>query len=497
MTELNKYQPKQLNSLVMEYIDDSLIEFFESNHQRFDDLKNKTINEVVSEAMSRMWPEISTAELFTNHKNNLLKAKRKKIGRWYRQFMTDLLKPFTDPKNPAYKEVNQILSAKDKERLYGNAGITPEGIVEFHKKRMETWNNDRSKKLTDFPFLNFIRISSIHSSLLLEININICNALIEICDGDVNGIYTQMFNFIVENPVISVSNRATIDFTYDEENDIYVEEYALSDVDDTLLKTYISPADTEDITTNCRRSMDTTDAFIISESLRCLSIDFISSKMSIVPLVNIARYIQGGGNPSRDAYKIAEQRCFALINYSYEVFKHGVMIKAYNVYSSIDSTEKGDDDEILMRKAIIFKFSDEAYTNIIQNKLSRVLSLNMNKLQSSFCKIIYYALQNERISLGYELNYFNMTGNVYIPREFEPIEHDYTWFQMHSRMIYKNLKKNIELIVEGLIEFKNLKIAIKDFTYENYRFRIQYYPLTPEEIEDLSHFNQNIIEKHM
>ena len=495
MTEFNKYQPKQLNTLVMEYIDVSLIDFFESNHSSFKELKDKTINEVVKEAMTQMWPEISTADLFTHHKNNLLKAKRNKRGRWYRQFMTDLLRPYNDPKNPAHKEATQILSTDDKERLYGDANITPEGIVEFYKERIELWNTDRSKKLTDFPFLNFIRISSICSSFLLEININICTALIEICNGDVNNIYKQMFDFIVENPVISVSKCATTDFTYDEENDIYVEEYALSDVNDTLLKTYISPVNTGAITTNCRRIMDTTDQFIIEESLRCLSLDFISSKMSIVPLVNIARYIQGGGNPSRDAYKIAEQRCFALINYSYEVFKHGVMIKAYNVYSSIDTTEKEDDDENLMRKAIIFKFSDEAYSNIMQNKLSRVLSLNMNKLKSSFCKIIYYALQNERISLGYELNYFNMTSNIYIPKEFEPVEHDYTWFQQHSRMFHKNLKKTIDLITDGLTEFKELKIAVKDFTYENYCFKIQYYPLSPEEIEDLSHFNHNLIKE--
>ena len=496
MNEMPKnYQPKQLNPLIMEYMDKNLIEFFNNYHHKFEELTLKSLDDLVNETLIQIWPDINTPETFTLARKKLVKVRTNKRGRWYKQFKQDFSKPFDNKKNPVFKEATEYLTSKEKLRLYGDEQITPQGIVSFYEKMLDEWFDDRTKLLIDFPLLNLIRTSSVYNSFLLEIRLNIYTALLEICDGNINKIYSLMFDFITDNPILSISNRAKINFEYDEEKEAYYEEYHFQDVGDSYLRTYITPkSNGTTLSSICSRLLDAADAFIIAETLQNFSPDFLTTKKSIISLYTIAKHISGSDKPGKKAYALAKERCFNLLNYSYELYENGTKTGGFNVYSSIVSS-KTDNDELdaLMTQNIIFTYSEEAFNNILQNKLSRVLTVNMNKLQSSFCRIIYHALQNERISMSYKLNYFNYLEDIYTPKEIPPVEHSYTWFQLHSRMVYKSLKKNIDTIIAGLNEFKELKIAVKDFKYENYMFTIYYYPLSTEEIEDLKYFNRNLM----
>lgn len=120
----------------------------------------------------------------------------------------------------------------------------------------------------------------------------------------------------------------------------------------------------------------------------------------------------------------------------------------------------------------IFSFSSVIQDAVLNNQLLNVKTRDMQALENSIAKLLCFSLHNERIKL-------------YMKNEGMTGYYGYEMFLMNVKFPTRKKQKNMELIREALQEFQNKKIIIKNFDMLNSGFKIEMYPLTDLEMEDV------------
>lgn len=457
---------KQMILDLSAHLSNYTVEFF---NEHCIDFLIKDLQDFVESILDEYYPDVDKISM-RDSAEKIRRSHYKKRCRWYDGYKDNVQKysDISDKRSifNLYYIQKEVLNSSQWHALYGDVSL--DELIENKKTETETWKNTKNSSLITFPLILTKRPAYIYSALRMDVALEIYSIVKKNYSGNLNNFFRTYPKELVNYPLFSNSKKS----------ELSVKEYAGQLVSDFFPEgeTYSSPFLRTVIRKGANEilnSLDAEDLTIVSMFLTNIDNNFYSSKEVTVDLIDIARAVYQVDNPSAWHYQQISDRCLNLVacNYQYydEDHKSGV---SFNFFDNV----KIPFSEKYSKQTVTVEFGSLLYNALVDHKLVNVTYKNYNALENKLSKICYYALQLKRIELGLS----NRTSGSNMIYTFP-----YSFFQYTAQLRSGGRRANTRLINEMLTEFCEKKIAIKNFTYANSCWTVEFSPLSDEEYEDL------------
>lgn len=434
MDKIINVDMKQLIKEITQHLEPEIIDFYNEQCKE-PNYPIASINALVDIAMIRTFSNCEAWEEFEKIGASL-KCKRKNQRKcWFRRMEADLkILPPDDKDFPFNKlfMIKSILKKNEWIALYGE--VTLDELIEQMRMNADKWQKDSNSLLISFPAIDSFGKDRRYRALLSDISLNI-------------------YNFVEQKYRIFSSNESS-----KERIDIMPEQdEKLVDIYDPSTKRKIS-------------ALDTIDLQILILLIQRIGADFGKTRQSRVKRSELVKILHR--RPSKKHYMAMQERCLRMGRLSLMLINKGI---SFHLFDSVDVSEP---------KYITFTYGTFLYDAIVSNNLINVKSSYVRKLERPLSHILIFSLAKERNNLSVKLANENIKNPINMCKELP-----YSFFRNHVYFENSDKKINMDLIEQTLNEFVDRKIFISSFERlkNDERFRINFFPLTDAEIEDLQY----------
>ncbi len=459
---------------VVKNIDPVLTTFFSVNHKLYK-FPVHSLREAIYETLRSTMKGCLVKEELMSVMNLMKKSRLKKRTRWNDDY-TERLTSFLDGR-----------ISKDDARLPQRILLLDEyEIISAVEKEIEdtrAWKARSDSYLIEYPGLHQSTFTGVWNCFKSDLAVCIWKYVLRELNGNINSFYRSYPESFIQSPLFAPSSFNLI---MKKTGDNLLEE-TVYDEDGNPLLALVIPDGGED---TLPKVMDETDLKILNSFISSIDNEFYRSKSTTIDIRALTRAVVGY-RPGTSNYKAIADRCMKLVNYNYTVMSEGSSL-AFNIFDNIVIIDEGSNEVVLddvvsvidesKEYTVIATFGDVLANAIIQKQLIQITEKNYDALQNPMSKIIYYALEKERVSL-------HGSGHL-------TCVYSYTYFQKIVRFKVKNRSKNLKLIDEALQDFVDNGICIKEFNrLEDGSYQITFLPLSDEELDDIDLKNPLFITK--
>ena len=337
--------------------------------------------------------------------------------------------------------------------------------------RSKAWADDSGTLLTDFPAIEACTALQVYTAFEADILMSEYQVLKTRLDK--LDLSEFMLSYVDEMGGAYFSdNRKQIKRENDAEE--VVTEIPLSEDPPEKLSLTISKEAFGD--KNAITMLDDKDQRILFEIIRLALADVASGVRPItIEIGDLAKIISNNPKPNQYYYDEAEQRCYKIVNFSYNKFNEkGERIGAVNFLSAALRGEK--DGKACLNITLGATVSDA----IINNKVRHLPSASYDVLTNKTARIMILTLQKERILAGVRFR----DGII----DECATRFGYSDFLSMVNFGDRNRNKNMRTVKEALTDLRDHHVIVKDFEVSiSARIaKIWWEPLTEEEYKNLS-----------
>lgn len=459
--------PRLVISTLITQVDETLIDFYSDNKDKYN-FPYADMNDLIDNTLQEYLPESSNAASDLKAVYAMqTRLRRQKKTRWRKSCIDSLAMDLSSNKNAFHflLEQQELLTVSQFKTLYKYNNI--EKVIEELVKQIEEWQADASAYLISFPLISNQTPKQLLTVLKHDLFINLLNVINEKYNGSINSIIRRKPEVLIDNPVFTATLRTIpLQDTLD--------DFAAELLNTNNMKFEVSAPNTGELTPHL---LSQKDSEIISCLIDNITLDFYDSGSVTVPLNVIAKALHNRPN-SRHYAELKEK----LLNMSKLNFKSSVQDKAvmsFNIFDNILITS--DPTGHLICRATFGKVLHNA---IMKRKMVGVTSNNFYALELSLSRIIYHALERERIRLSTTSPTTDLRKN-----------YDYSFFERIVIFPKRRKDKNMILIQKSLDEFVKKKICIESYKISNNVFQILFFPLSEDEKADLIDEKAKLIEQ--
>lgn len=454
--------PRLVISTLITQVDETLITFYNDNKEKYN-FPYADMNDLIDNTLQEYLPEGSNlASDLKAVSTTQARLRRQKKARWKKSYIDSLSANISSKKNAFHFLVEQqkLLSVTQFKILYGYSDI--EKVIEELVKQIEEWQADTSMFLISFPLIFNQSPKQLFCVLKHDLIINLLDIINKHYNGSINSMIRRKPEMLIDNPVFAAT---PLTVPLQDSLDEFTAE--LLNTDDT--KFIVSAANTAD---HVPHLLNPKDSEIISCLIDNISLDFYDSGSVTVPLSVIAKVLNN--RPSSKNYNEAKEKMLNMSKLNFKASAQDKATMSFNIFDNVLITS--DAAGRLICRATFGKILHNA---IMKRKMIGVTSNNFYALELSLSRLIYHALERERIRLS-----TTSTSNI-------QKNYDYSFFQ--RIVIFPNRRKdrNITLIQKSLDEFVEKKICIESYENNNNIFRILFFPLSEDEKADLGTIDEN------
>ena len=462
---MNNNYPKQLIQEILQQLDPSIVDFFDNTKEQYRYPVDSALS-LVEYTMENCFKGQTAKEDLRKVYDAHVRSRRKKKGRWLQSLERDLevLSPL-DKDYPFYSLSIQknVLDASQWKTLYG--ALTFEDLVQKNLEDARVWQKDAGSFLVCFPAIQAFTANSIFKSLVSDTLVCLYKYIDREYDGAIENYFMSFPKELLGIPLFA-PNKNKLALTPGL-GDALVERYEYSE---NILETSTSLANI-DINKQLR-ALDHLDLMFLAVSIQNLDLDFYTTRQSRVRKSDLVKILHA--HPGKKHYDAVNERCLKMTKYNFTIRsndnKKGI---SFNLIDSVDTTDPD---------YVVFTYGNMLYGNIIQNELTNIKSSNLHLLELNLSTILYQPLFDQRIILSLSREAADESTDICK-------DYPYSFFYSSARFPTRSRKKNMDLIGECLEEFVQKGIVIS--SYERLKtpegFRIHFYPLSAEELADLSY----------
>lgn len=469
--------PKQLIQEISEHLDPKIIEFFDNISDDFDypiDSIPSLVELTMESFFGGLTSKTDLGKICISQKHN----RRRTRQRWFQSLENDLR--ILSPDDKCYPFHNLYIRKKTLKKsewttLFGN--ITFEELVNNLYSEAAKWQEDVDSLLISFPAIDSYSPKKIFKSLQSDTLISIYDYIVKEYNGSIENYFMSFPKQLLNIPIFS-PGRTKLD-TIPNEDKVLTNLYKF---DEGTLITNVN-TDGNNIgdlnIVNQLNTLNQIDLLILSMSIQNLDIDFFTTKQSRVKKSALAKILYSNNNPSKKHYMAMYDHCLKMSKYNFtiEYGDNGDKGNAisFNLLDSVDTRDP---------EYIVFTYGTLLYNNIINNKLTNIKSSHLHILEQPLSNILLHPLFSERVILSLQIAEQNTDTSIDIIKEYP-----YSFFHNNVRFSKRSKKNNMNLIEEALKEFVQKGIIISSYERLKNRdgFRIRFFPLTDEEMADLSY----------
>lgn len=448
---------RQFIAEIEKHIEPTLITYFNQNKDKFPVYQ---IKDAIYETLMSSFKGCLSKDELVPIINTIKNSRFRKRSRWTKDYINKLVT--TDRTDSNYP-----LHITDLDEYEQNT------LVKKEIANTLLWKERSDSFFIEFPGLHQVGDASVWSSFKTDLILCIWNYIVKELDGNISSFYRSYPESLLESPLFSPSSFNLI---MKETGNNLLEEKVFDENGNPLLtlnmpNNKFTPP----------KVMDLTDLKILNAFISCIKNDFYRHKTVVLDIGTLTRSVVDF-HPNSSTYATIAERCSKLVEYNYTILSENGkltfnlfdnIIVRYNETKDIDPSEKDF--------SVVATFGEVLANAIIQKQLVKVTDKNYDALHHPMSKIIYYALEKERVSLHGS----GKNSCIY----------SYTYFQKIVRFKVKTRSKNLKLIAESLNDFVDNGICVESFQKMNDgSFFIQFLPLTEEELEDIN-FNNPLLEK--
>lgn len=462
------HYPKQLISELLKQLPCEVKEFYYDYVADYADEK-KDFDMFLIDVLAEYFDNQTNSAIIEKKTPDLKKQIYTKKTRWMNRYNINLKKyDLSDKLHPFYYFYMQAkyLSMSQFKRIYGNC--TFDELIEKLSCNTIDWFKDEGTLLISFPTVLSFDPYVYITALKQDIAFIVCNIVKSLYNGSFDNFFKHYPTDLIDKPLFS---PAPIEMSLIDVSGILSNEYLITSDGSTKLRTTILKNETVSVA----RTYDETTFRIFNFFLENLNEQFFVTHSVSLDLRKIALLLND--KPSTFHYDKVINACRSMTNYTFEYISNNGII-SFNLFDNIVITKDGNG-----RKVVVMTAARSLYAAIIKNRMTYVTTNNFNQLENNLSRLIYFALQRERIELTIRaLSNGECLENTKIINLYP-----FSYFKTIVYFRHKRISNNIKLIVESLEEFKKLKIAIKDFVvHKDYSLEIEYIPLTLDEYDDLT-----------
>lgn len=459
--------PRQFISSLSTQVDEHLIEFYMTGKDVYEFPAD--INEFIDITLQEFLKDETGRAEIKNIYTTQLRMRRQKRTRWRNTARESVNIDITSKKNAFHYLLDQrnIISAIQFKSLYGSLDINK--VIEKLLLEIDEWQSNSSSYLIDYPLISTQTKKQLFKCLKNDLFINLVDIINKNFEGSIDTFIRRKPDALIDMPLFS---PATYSIPLKESlNALTAGLFQSEDmeIDISLPKNLEEPdSDLKKI-----KVLDPKDNQILLCLMNNIKSDFYDSKQVILEVGTIARELNP--RPNAKHYEMVVTRLYNMskINFIYRTKeKNGTGI-AFNIFDSIQ-IDKGPDGHRYCKAT----FGNVLADAIIKEKMVGVTLRNYNALELDLSRLLYHALQRERIRLS-------MTTPESKSDELLCKRYDFSFFQRTVLFKQKRKDKNIALIKQTLNEFQDKGIAIHHFIVQNNNFEIYYFPLSADEKADL------------
>lgn len=458
--------PRQFISSLAPQVDDRLIDFYTSGKEIYN-FPVSDMNEFIDITLQDYLKEETGRTEIKSIYSTQMRMRRQKKTRWRNAARESTNIDISSKKNAFHYLLDQrnILSAMQFKKLYGSSDINK--VIQKLLLEIDEWQADSSSYLIDYPLTQ--TKNQLFKSLKNDLFINLVDIINTNFEGSIDTFIRRKPDALIDMPLFS---PATYSIPLQESLDALTAGLFRNEemeIDITLPKNPDEP----DSDSKKFKVLDPKDNQILLCLMNNIKSDFYDSKQVILEIGTIARELNA--RPNAKHYEMVVSRLYNMskINFTYKTKeKNGTGI-AFNIFDSIQ-IEKGPDGHRYCKAT----FGNILADAIIKEKMVGVTLRNYNALELDLSKLLYHALQRERIRLS--MSTPDDKNDALLCKHY-----DFSFFQRTVLFKQKKKEKNVALIKQTLDEFQCKGIAIHHYTVQNNNFDIYYFPLTPDEKADL------------
>lgn len=462
------HYPKQLISELLKQLPCEVKDFYYDYVAEYAN-DETDFNTFLIDVLTEYFDEQTDSSVIERKTPDLKKQIYTKKNRWFTRFNTNTIKYEIEDKLYPFHYFymqNKYLSKTQFKKLYG--GLTFNELIE--KLRVETisWFKNEDALLVSFPTILSFDAYIYITALKQDIAYLVCNTVKSLYNGSFDNFFKHYPTDLINKPLFSPT---PVEMSLIDVSGILSNEYLITSDGSTKLRTTILNNETVTIA----KTYDEATFRIFNFFLENLNEQFFVTHSVALDLRKIALLFNE--KPSTFHYDKVINACRAMTNYTFEyISKKGII--TFNIFDNIVITKDGNG-----KKVVVITAARALYAAIIKNRMTYVTTNNFNQLENNLSRIIYFALQRERIELTIRaLNNGECLENARIINCYP-----FSFFKAIVYFRHKRISNNIQLIIESLEEFKRLNIAIKDFVvHKDYSIEIEYIPLSHDEYDDLT-----------
>lgn len=471
---------RQFIAGVEEYVKETkpeLIEFYHENFARFPaeqaraDFKDLIYDTITNTFKGEVYRE-QIAKIMTTVKASRLK----KRTRWETDYIEKLsdIKP-ESKKHPLYQE------------LLHYSG-DPLELIEKKKEATKAWKARLSSYFYEFPGHKTVGSASLMSSFKTDLILIVWDYILEKLEGDIPFFFRSYPEDCIEIPLFGSSSfkilpEAGSEKTLFDEDGNFVlsisidegsqlKSYKVMDATDINIFTYIIH--------RFQRELFKPDAKKNGIKTRSSTED---EELKIEINAHQIAYFLYGSKPNSKTVDDIANRCYKLADYTYNrVIQDGTVDIRSKIYLfSKVAHDRSLDENGQKKNTIEFIIGKFLYDAIVGDRLVRITENNLNRLNHSASKILYYAFERDRVSLF---------------QKDEPGEIIYTYAYFQKIMHFKSSSKdeNLQIIEDSLNDFINHHVCIELYARrEDGSFYIKFKELSEDEIRDLRYGETNLL----
>lgn len=459
--------PRQFISSLSTQVDEHIIEFYTAGKELYEFPPD--LNELVDITLQEFLKDETGRTEIKNIHTTQLRMRRQKRSRWRNTARESVKIDITNKKNAFHYLLEQrnVISAIQFKKLYGSSDINK--VIEKLLLEIDEWQAKSSSYLIDYPLISTLTKNQLYKALKNDLFINLVDIININFEGSIDTFIRRKPDALIDMPLFS---PATYSIPLKESLDALTA--GLFHSEDMEIEISL-PKNLEEPNSDSKKFkvLDPKDNQILLCLMNNIKSDFYDSKQVMLDVGTIARELNP--RPNAKHYEMVVTRLYNMskINFIYKTRENDGTGIAFNIFDSIQ-IDKGPDGHRYCKAT----FGNVLADAIIKEKMVGVTLRNYNALELDLSKLLYHALQRERIRLS--MTTPDNKSDALLCKHY-----DYSFFQRTVLFKQKRKDKNIALIKQTLNEFQEKGIAIHHFTVHNNNFDIYYFPLTPDEKADL------------
>lgn len=455
---------KQLITELTRQISVELSQFFEASCGKDIPYPVHTLSGMVEHVLNDTYKgKVSKADLKDVFRS-ISKQVRTKKSRWLDTYRLGLSLNQEDPKYTFsfyYKEY-EILSTVKWESLYN--GMSINDLIIRDMERVDEWYANSKAYLISYPLL-FEKVlpSYIVAAFQNDLALDICRIVRSCYGGGLDTFFRPYPQDWIERPLFSPTSYGLT--SKNNASKEFVEDFLLGDA--STLRMEVIPDHNGSTSV---KVLDSTDQKILINLMSRIDSTFYADRSVTMDLGDLVRSLHP--RPSEKHYKMVAERCIKMTRFNFTHYDRDcVEGLSFNFFDSVFITSGKE-----YKRTVTATFGTFLYNAIVNDRVVRVTANNYEALEGNLSRIIYYALQKERMLLP------SRKSNDLPAQRIGT--YDISFFQRLVRFCTGSKRKKIRLISESLDEFVSKQIAIHSYKEKDGVFQIEFVPLTMDEIND-------------